>query len=53
MEISDQATITDTDGSTLINLFQQNMVALKIWGLVDIQLSNPSKAFANLATSAS
>lgn len=53
MEISDQATITDTDGSTLINLFQQNMVALKVWGLVDIQLSNPSKAFGVLKTAAS
>ena len=53
MEISDQATITDTDGHTLINLFQQNMVALKVWGLIDIQLSNPTKAFCTLATSAS
>ena len=53
MEVSDQATITDTDGMTLINLFQQNMVALKVWGLVDIQLSNPTKAFAALATAAS
>jgi len=53
MEISDQATVTDTDGHTLINLFQQNMVALKVWGLIDIQLSNPTKAFCTLATSAS
>ena len=53
MEISDQATVTDTDGTTLINLFQQNMVALKVWGLVDIQLANPSKAFCALETAAS
>lgn len=53
LEISDQSTITDTDGSTLINLFQQNMVALKFWGLIDIKLSNPSKAFGVLKTSAS
>ena len=53
MEISDQATITDTDGTTLINLFQQNMVALKVWGLIDIELSNPTKAFATLTTAAS
>ncbi len=53
MEISDQATITDTDGSTLINLWQQNMVALKFWGLIDIQLSNPTKAFGLLKTAAS
>ncbi len=49
MEISDQATITDTDGHTLINLFQQNMVALKVWGLVDIEVANPTKAHAILA----
>ncbi len=53
MEISDQATITDTDGSTLINLFQQNMVALKIWGLIDIEIANPTKAHAVLKTAAS
>ena len=53
MEISDQATVTDVDGMTLINLFQQNMVAIKIWGLIDIQLANPSKAFCSLATAAS
>lgn len=53
MEVSDQATVTDTDGHTLINLFQQNMVALKVWGLIDIQLSNPTKAHAVLETAAS
>lgn len=53
MEMSDQATITDTDGSTAINLWQQNMVALKIWGLIDIQLANAAKAFGVLKTSAS
>lgn len=53
MEISDQATITDTDGSTLINLFQQNMVALKIWGLVDIEVANPTLAHAIMKTAAS
>lgn len=53
LEISEQATITDTDGSTLINLFEQNMVALKVTGEIDIQLANPSKAFAYLKTSAS
>lgn len=53
MEMSDQATITDTDGSTQINLWQQNMVALKIWGLIDIQLANAGKAFGVLKTAAS
>ena len=53
MEMSDQATITDTDGSTQINLWQQNMVALKIWGMIDIQLANAGKAFGVLKTAAS
>jgi HK97 family phage major capsid protein len=53
MEISDQATITDTDGSTLINLFEQNMVALKVTGEIDIALANAAKAFAWLKTAAS
>jgi HK97 family phage major capsid protein len=52
-EMSDQATILDTDNSTLLNMFQQNMVAVKIWGLVDIQLANAAKAHANLQTAAS
>ena len=53
MEMSNEATITSSDGSTQINLWQQNMVALKIWGLVDIQLANADKAFSVLKTSAS
>ena len=53
MEISDQATVTDTDGTTLINLFQQNMVALKVWGLIDIAVANPTKAHSVIATAAS
>jgi HK97 family phage major capsid protein len=53
MEMSDQATVTDTDGTTLINLFQQNMVALKVYGLIDIALSNPTKAHSVIATAAS
>jgi HK97 family phage major capsid protein len=50
LEISEQATITDTDGSTLINLFEQNMVAVKVSGEIDIQLANAAKAFATLKT---
>jgi HK97 family phage major capsid protein len=53
MAMSDQATITDTNGSTLINLFEQNMVAIKVWGEVDLQLANAAKAFAWLKTAAS
>lgn len=53
MEISDQATITDTNGSTLINLFEQNMVAVKFTIEEDIQLANATEAFAWLKTAAS
>lgn len=53
LEMSEQATITDTNGSTLINLFEQNMVALKVSGEIDIQLANPASAFAWLKTAAS
>jgi HK97 family phage major capsid protein len=53
IELSDQATITDVDGSTLINLFQQEMVALKVTEMIDIKLSNPTKAFGVLKTAAS
>jgi HK97 family phage major capsid protein len=53
IEMSEQATITDTDGSTLINLFEQNMVALKVSAEIDIQLADPTKAFAWLKTAAS
>lgn len=53
MTMSDQATITDTDGSTLINLFEQNMVAIKVYGEIDLQLSDAGKAFSYLKTAAS
>ena len=51
--ILDQATITDTDGSTLINLAEQNMVALKMSAEIDIALADPAKAFASMKTAAS
>lgn len=44
IELSEQATITDTDGSTLINLFEQNMVAIKFSVEVDMQLANAGTA---------
>lgn len=53
MELSNQATITDTDGNTLINLFEQNMVAIKVTGEVDIKLANPTQAFSYGKTAAS
>ncbi len=50
MDVSDVATITDTDGSTLINSFEQEMVAVKVTESVDIQLAEPANAFAWLKT---
>lgn len=53
VELSDQATITDTDGSTLINLFEQEMVAIKISGQIEIKVTNPTLAHAKIITAAS
>ncbi len=53
MEISDQATITDADGNTLINLFEQEMVAIKVVGEIDIQIANGAKAHAWCKSAAS
>jgi HK97 family phage major capsid protein len=53
MEMSDEATVTDVDGSTQLNLWQQNMVGVKVWEQIDIELANPTKAFGVLKTSAS
>lgn len=53
MEISNQATVTSTDGSTLINLFEQDMSAVRIIERIDIQVAEPDQAFAILKTAAS
>lgn len=53
VEISREATITDTDGSTAINLFEQDMSAVRVIERVDIQLAMPDLAFAVLKTAAS
>lgn len=53
MEVSDQATVTDTNGSTLINLWEQEMVAVKVVGEIDIQVAEQAKAHAWLKTAAS
>lgn len=50
LDVSDVATITDTNGSTLINSFEQEMVAIKITESVDIQLAEANKAFAWIKT---
>lgn len=52
-EVSQEATITDTDGSTLINLFEQDMSAVRVIERVDIQLVEAAKAFAVAKTAAS
>lgn len=49
---SDEATITDTDGLTSINLFTQDYSALRVTERIDIQLAEPTKGFAVLKTSA-
>lgn len=53
VSMSDQATITDVNGTDLINMFEQEMVALKYTVEEDIQLADPAKAFAWLKTAAS
>ena len=53
LKISQEATITDTDGSTLINLFEQDMSAVRVIERVDIALAEAAKAFAVLKTAAS
>jgi HK97 family phage major capsid protein len=53
IEISREATVTDTDGSTPINLFEQDMSAVKVMERVDIELAEADKAFAVLKTAAS
>jgi len=40
-EVSTQATITDAAGKTVFNLFQQNMVALKLTMRIGFALPNP------------
>lgn len=51
--ISDQATIKDTDNTTAINLWQQDMSALRVIENIDIQLAEAAKAFAVVKTAAS
>lgn len=50
ISISKDASIVDTDGSTTINLFQQDMSAVRVIERVDIQLAEADKAFAVIKT---
>lgn len=52
-DISREATIKDTDGTTTINLWQQDMSAVRIIENIDIQLAEADKAFAVVKTAAS
>lgn len=52
VEFSKEATVTSSDGSTAINLFEQDMVAIKVSERLDIQLAEPTKAFAKLTVGA-
>lgn len=52
LDISQEATITDTDGTTPINLFQQDMSAVRVLERIDIALAEPSKAFVVVKTAA-
>lgn len=52
VDISQEATITDTDGSTKIDLFAQDMSAIRVIERVDIQLAEADKAFATVKTAA-
>jgi hypothetical protein len=45
-EVSTEATITDGSGKTVFNLFQQNMVGLKVTLRIGFALPNP-RNYAN------
>jgi len=53
MSISDEATVTDTDGTTALNLFEQDMSAVKFVERIDIKLAEQANAYAWLKTAAS
>lgn len=52
LEFSKEATVTSSDGSTTINLFEQDYVAIKVSERLDIQLAEPTKAFVKITTAA-
>jgi HK97 family phage major capsid protein len=53
LEFSKEATVVGTGGATLINLFQQDMVAVKVTERIDIQLALPEKSCVRIETAAS
>lgn len=50
--ISKEASYLDVDGTTTVSAFDQDMTVLRLIERVDIQIAEPDKAFATLATSA-
>lgn len=53
IKISQEASITDDDGSTGLNMFEQDMSALRAITRKDIQLTNQGSAFVAIKTAAS
>lgn len=53
LDFSKEATVTGSDGETTINLFEQDMVAIRVTERLDIQLAEADKAFVRIETSAS
>lgn len=53
LDISREASMTDTDGSTPLNLFEQDMSAVRVIERIDVELAEPTKAFAVVKTAAS
>lgn len=52
MDITTEATIVDTDGSTTRYLFQDDMVGIRFIQRLDIDLANHTKSFARVKTAA-
>jgi len=52
VDVSKEATITDTNGSTVIDLFAQDMSAIRVIERIDIKLNNVAQAFGKVATAA-
>lgn len=53
MDVTTEATVTSTDGTTSLNLFERDMTAVRLIERIDIQLAEAAKAFAVLTTAAS
>lgn len=50
LEMSREATVTSTDGETTLNLWERDMVAIRVMERIDIQLSEANRAFARMVT---